>query len=166
MIKNNYISVIGLEIHIQLSTKSKAYSADENIYGANPNTKISPISLAYPGTLPSVNTKLIEYALKLGISLECDINKKNIFSRKNYFYADLPKGYQITQDKNPICKGGHLLIDLEDGSKKKINLTRIHMEEDAGKLVHEDDGDSSFVDLNRAGVPLLEIVSEADLRTP
>lgn len=165
MIKNNYISVIGLEIHIQLSTKSKAYSADENIYGANPNTKISPISLAYPGTLPSVNTKLIEYALKLGISLECDINKKNIFSRKNYFYADLPKGYQITQDKNPICKGGHLLIDLEDGSKKKINLTRIHMEEDAGKSIHDIDPYNSLIDLNRAGVPLLEIVTEPEIRS-
>ena len=102
MIKNNYISVIGLEIHIQLSTKSKAYSADENIYGANPNTKISPISLAYPGTLPSVNTKLIEYALKLGISLECDINKKNIFSRKNYFYADLPKISNNSRQKSNL----------------------------------------------------------------
>ena len=165
MIKKNYISVIGLEIHIQLNTKSKAYSSDENIYGADPNSKTSPISLAYPGTLPSINSKLIEYALRLGISLECDINKINVFSRKNYFYADLPKGYQITQDKNPICKGGGVLIDLEDGSKKKINLTRIHMEEDAGKSIHDIDPYNSLIDLNRAGVPLLEIVTEPEIRS-
>ncbi len=165
MIENNYISVIGLEIHIQLNTKSKAYSSDENIYGADPNSKTSPISLAYPGTLPSINSKLIDYALRLGISLECDINKINVFSRKNYFYADLPKGYQITQDKNPICKGGGVFIDLEDGSKKKINLTRIHMEEDAGKSIHDVDPYNSLIDLNRAGVPLLEIVTEPEIRS-
>ena len=165
MYNKNYISVIGLEIHIQLSTKSKAFSSEENVYGAVPNTKISPISLGYPGTLPNINSKLIEYAIKLGISLKCDINKKNVFSRKNYFYADLPKGYQITQDKNPICKGGHLTIEKEDGSKKIINLTRIHMEEDAGKSIHDIDPFYSLIDLNRASVPLLEIVSEPEIRS-
>lgn len=161
---NRYISVIGLEIHVQLITKSKAYSSDENIYGAIPNTKTSPISLGYPGTLPKSNKKVIDFAIKLGLSVNASIRKKNRYARKNYFYADLPKGYQITQDKTPVCNGGYIIIEGVDGKEKKIQLTRIHMEEDAGKSIHDLDPFNTLIDLNRAGVPLLEIVSEPEIR--
>lgn len=161
---DKYETVIGLEIHVQLATKSKAFCADDTRFGGAPNTHISPISLGHPGTLPKANTKQIEYAVKLGLALGSEINMVNAFDRKNYFYADLPKGYQITQDKQPICIGGTLEIETEAG-KKTIRLHHIHMEEDAGKSMHDADPSNSLIDLNRAGVPLLEIVSEPDLRS-
>ena len=134
--KKLYKPTIGLEIHAQLKTQTKAYSSEENIYGAKPNTKTSPITLGHPGTLPMINKKVIEYAIKMGIAVDANITIRNEYARKNYFYADLPKGYQITQDKTPICTGGYIEIKQEDGSSKIINLTRIHMEEDAGKSIH------------------------------
>jgi aspartyl-tRNA(Asn)/glutamyl-tRNA(Gln) amidotransferase subunit B len=161
-IYDTYKAVIGLECHIQLSTKTKMYSNDIAEYGALPNSNISVITLGHPGTLPKVNKKAIEYAVKLGLAMNCDIREENQFARKNYFYADLPKGYQITQDKTPICNGGWVNITLKDGSTKKINLTRIHMEEDAGKSLHDADPFETLIDLNRAGTPLLEIVTEPD----
>ena len=161
-IYDKYKAVIGLECHIQLSTKTKMYSNDIAEYGALPNSNISVITLGHPGTLPKVNKKAIEYAVKLGLAMNCEIREENLFARKNYFYADLPKGYQITQDKTPICNGGWVDIKLKDGSIKKINLTRIHMEEDAGKSLHDADPFETLIDLNRAGTPLLEIVTEPD----
>lgn len=155
-----YEPIIGIEIHAQLKTTSKAYCSDKNIFGATPNTKTSPISLGHPGTLPKFNKEIINHALKLGLALDCDITRWMHFDRKNYFYADLPKGYQITQDKTPICKNGKILIRLKDGQKKFIELTRIHMEEDSGKSIHDLDPFNTLIDLNRAGVPLLEIVTE------
>ena len=161
---NKYETIIGLEVHVQLSTKSKAYCSDANLFGAAPNTCTSPISLGHPGTLPKPNKKVIESAIKLGLALHCNITKINEYARKNYYYADLPKGYQITQDKTPICTGGFVEI-LNENKSQKINLTRIHMEEDAGKSIHDLDPFNSLIDLNRAGVPLLEIVSEPELRS-
>ena len=162
--KDQYEAIIGLEIHAQLLTKTKAYSGDENIYGASPNTKTSAISLGHPGTLPKSNKKVIEFATMIGIAVGSKITKVNMFSRKNYFYADLPKGYQITQDKTPICIGGKILISNKKNKKKYINLTRIHIEEDAGKSIHDLDPFNSLVDLNRAGVPLIEIVTEPEIK--
>jgi len=162
---NKYETVIGLEIHVQLNTLSKTYCSDSTKFGAAPNTNISAISLGHPGTLPVANQKVIEYAIRLGIALNCDIRERNEYARKNYFYADLPKGYQITQDKTPVCNGGFVQVTDKDGHPKKIELTRIHMEEDAGKSIHDIDPFDSLIDLNRAGVPLLEIVSEPVLRS-
>ncbi len=164
-IYDKYEAVIGLEVHAQLLTKTKAYSSDENIYGATPNTKTSVISLGHPGTLPKSNSKVIEYAVKLGIAVGSKIRERNEYARKNYFYADLPKGYQITQDKTPICNGGVISIKDAEGSKRDIHIIRIHMEEDAGKSIHDLDPFNTLVDLNRAGVPLVEIVSQPDIRT-
>ena len=163
-LNNQYETIIGLEVHIQISTKSKAYCSDGYSFGESPNSYVSPISLGHPGTLPMPNNKVIESAIKLGLALNCEITKYNEYARKNYYYPDLPKGYQITQDKTPICTGGYLEI-LNDTSSKKINLTRIHMEEDAGKSIHDLDPFNSLIDLNRAGVPLLEIVSEPEIRS-
>ena len=163
-LNNLYETIIGLEVHIQISTKSKAYCSDGYSFGESPNSYVSPISLGHPGTLPMPNNKVIESAIKLGLALNCEITKYNEYARKNYYYPDLPKGYQITQDKTPICTGGYLEI-LNDTSSKKINLTRIHMEEDAGKSIHDLDPFNSLIDLNRAGVPLLEIVSEPEIRS-
>ncbi|MDP2385031.1 MAG: Asp-tRNA(Asn)/Glu-tRNA(Gln) amidotransferase subunit GatB [Bacteroidota bacterium] len=160
-----YEAVIGLEVHIQLLTKSKMYANDINEYGALPNTNISVVNLGHPGTLPRVNKRAIEYAVKLGLAVNANITYENQFARKNYFYADLPKGYQVTQDKTPICTGGHITIKLKGQEAKDINLTRIHMEEDAGKSMHDQDPFDSLIDLNRAGVPLLEIVSEPDIKS-
>lgn len=157
---DKYEAVIGLEVHTQLLTKSKAYSTDANEYGTMPNTNISAVTLGHPGTLPVANTKTIEFAVKLGLALHCTIRPENQYARKNYFYADLPKGYQITQDKTPICTGGYVGIKLADGGTKNITLTRIHMEEDAGKSMHDQDPYDTLIDLNRAGVPLLEIVTD------
>ncbi len=157
--------VIGIEIHVQLNTKSKAYSSDATEYGASPNSQISPITLGHPGTLPMFNEGVMEAAVKLGIAVKAQIREHNEFARKNYFYADLPKGYQITQDLTPICNGGYIEIKDEEGNPKKINLTRIHMEEDSGKSSHDIDPFNTLIDLNRAGVPLLEIVSEPEFRT-
>lgn len=157
-----YEPVIGLEIHVQLNTDSKAYSSDATSYGASPNTQVSPVSLGHPGTLPVVNKGVIESAVKLGIACKSQIREVNEYARKNYFYADLPKGYQITQQDTPICNGGTVEINDIDGKPKEIRLTRIHMEEDSGKSIHDLDPFNTLVDLNRAGVPLLEIVSEPD----
>ena len=164
-LRDKYQVVIGLEVHAQLSTNTKAYCSDSTVYGSSPNTQTSPISLGHPGTLPKSNNKVIEYAVKMGIACHSEIRKWNEYARKNYFYADLPKGYQITQDTTPICNGGHIAIKKEDGSIKKIGVTRIHMEEDAGKSIHDQDPFNTLVDLNRAGVALIEIVSEPDLRS-
>lgn len=162
---DKYEAVIGLECHIQLLTKTKMYSSDVAEYGALPNTNVSVVTLGMPGTLPVVNKRAIEFAVKLGIAVNANIREENQFARKNYFYADLPKGYQITQDKTPICTGGFIMSKLKDGSDFKVNLTRIHMEEDAGKSLHDIDPFETYVDLNRAGTPLLEIVTEPDFRT-
>ena len=162
---DKYETVIGLECHIQLLTKTKMYSNDIAEYGSLPNTNVSVVTLGHPGTLPVVNSKAIEFAVKLGIAVNATIREENQFARKNYFYADLPKGYQITQDKTPICNGGFITAKLKDGSTKKINLTRIHMEEDAGKSLHDIDPFDTLIDLNRAGTPLLEIVTEPDFRS-
>lgn len=162
---DKYETIIGLEVHAQLSTKSKAYSSDSTEFGVLPNTNISPITLGHPGTLPRSNKKVVEYAVKLGLALKCNIREYNEYARKNYFYADLPKGYQITQDKTPICTGGYITIKQDDGSEKQVNLTRIHMEEDAGKSIHDIDPFDTLVDLNRAGVALVEIVSEPEIRS-
>ncbi|TNE78774.1 MAG: Asp-tRNA(Asn)/Glu-tRNA(Gln) amidotransferase subunit GatB [Bacteroidetes bacterium] len=162
---DKYEAVIGLEIHAQLLTHSKAYSSDSAEFGAAPNEHVSAISLGHPGTLPKHNKTVIDYAVKMGLACEAQIREFNYYARKNYFYADLPKGYQITQDKTPICNGGFVKIKLKDGSTKKIGLTRIHMEEDAGKSMHDQDLYDTLVDYNRAGVPLIEIVSEPDMRS-
>lgn len=164
-VREKYEVVIGLEIHAQMLTKTKAYSNDVNEYGAVPNTNVSAITLGHPGTLPMMNKKTIEYAIRLGVAFNSNIAESQYFARKNYFYPDLPKGYQITQDLTPICTGGHVFIKDEAGEEKKINLTRIHMEEDAGKSMHDMDVYDTLVDLNRAGTPLLEIVTEPDLRS-
>jgi len=163
-IYDTYEPVIGIEVHVQLSTQSKAYCGDATTYGASPNTQVSPISLGHPGTLPVFNKSVMNYAVKLGIACDCTIRERNEFARKNYFYADLPKGYQITQDTTPICTEGYVRIKDAQGKDKKINLTRIHMEEDSGKSVHDIDPFNTLVDLNRAGIPLLEIVSEPEIK--
>lgn len=156
--------VIGLEVHAQLLTKSKLFCGDSASFGAAPNTHISPITLAHPGTLPRMNKKAIEFAIKLGLALHCEIEQENYFARKNYFYPDLPKGYQISQHTTPICKNGFVKIKIND-SQRSIQLNRIHIEEDAGKSLHDVDENFTAIDLNRAGVPLLEIVSEPDLHS-
>lgn len=164
MKNDKYEAVIGLEVHAQLLTKSKLFCGDSAAFGAEPNTHISPVTLAHPGALPKMNKQAIEYALKLGIALRCDIEQHNYFARKNYFYPDLPKGYQISQHTTPICKNGLVPITV-DNVKREILLNRIHIEEDAGKSLHDIDDKFTSIDLNRAGVPLLEIVSEPDLHT-
>jgi aspartyl-tRNA(Asn)/glutamyl-tRNA(Gln) amidotransferase subunit B len=157
--------VSGLEIHVQLNTQSKIFSSDSAAFGARPNAHISAVSLALPGALPKLNREVIEKAIRIGLALNCEINQYNFFDRKNYFYADLPKGYQITQDNSPICKNGFLDLVLANGDEKRIRINRIHLEEDAGKSLHDQDPRYSYVDLNRAGVPLIEIVTEPDLRS-
>ncbi len=164
-LRARYEVVIGLEVHAQLLTQTKAYSSDLNSYGSAPNTNISAITLGHPGTLPVMNRKTIDFAIRLGLACGCHIAPQQHFARKNYFYPDLPKGYQITQDTTPICTGGQVLIRTDEGTQKAIGLTRIHMEEDAGKSIHDVDVYDTLVDLNRAGTPLLEIVSEPDLRS-
>ena len=167
-----YELVIGLEVHAQLITESKAYSSDPNAYGDHPNTNVSVITLGHPGTLPVANKKVIELAVRMGLATNCTIAPWMHYARKNYFYPDLPKGYQITQDKTPICTEGFVLIPSTEGGsegaqrhEKRIGITRIHMEEDAGKSIHDVDPFNTLVDLNRAGVPLIEIVSEPDIRS-
>jgi aspartyl-tRNA(Asn)/glutamyl-tRNA(Gln) amidotransferase subunit B len=160
-----YELVIGLEVHAQLSTSSKVFSADSAAFGAEPNHHVSAVSLGHPGTLPFINKKAVEYAVKMGLACNCTINLNNSFARKNYFYADLPKGYQISQDQAPICLNGYVPVKLADGSEKNIALHHIHMEEDAGKSMHDQHHADSLIDLNRAGVPLVEIVSEPDMRS-
>lgn len=159
-----YEPVIGLEIHLQLATQSKAFCSDDASFGGEPNTHVSAISLGHPGTLPRLNKKQVEYAVRLGLALGSRINLRNCFDRKNYFYTDLPKGYQITQDRLPVCVGGSLELQM-DGYRRTVRIHHIHMEEDAGKSIHDLSPRHSMIDLNRAGVPLLEIVSEPDLRS-
>lgn len=159
-----YIPVIGLEIHAQLLTESKMFAADSTIFGGEPNTQISVITLGHPGILPKVNKKAIEYGIRMGFACGSEISKSMIFDRKNYFYPDLPKGYQLTQDKTPVCVGGGIEITNSNGDSRIIQLNRIHLEEDAGKSMHLDSNDT-LVDLNRAGVPLIEIVTEPDIHS-
>jgi len=156
--------VIGLEIHLQLSTKTKMFSSCEWGYGKSPNTLACPLTMAYPGTLPVINKKAVEKAVMIGKALNCDINNHSEFSRKHYFYPDLPKGYQISQYDKPICGKGHLDIE-SDSNIHRINITRAHLEEDSGKLLHSDE-DISLIDYNRSGTPLLEIVTEPEFRDP
>ena len=161
---NKYETVIGLEVHAQLLTESKLFCGDAAGFSTDPNTHISPITLAHPGTLPMMNSKAIEYAIRLGLALGCEIEQHNYFARKNYFYPDLPKGYQVSQHTTPVCKNGLVKIKVA-GNERNIRLNRIHMEEDAGKSLHDVYPDFTAIDLNRAGVPLLEIVSEPDLHS-
>ena len=159
---DKYEAVIGLEVHAQLSTKSKLFCGDSIAFGAEPNTHVSPITLGHPGTLPKTNKSAIEYAIKMGLACGCEIIQTNYFARKNYFYPDLPKGYQISQHTTPICKGGRVKIKTTEG-ERSIQLNRIHVEEDAGKSIHDIDDENTCIDLNRAGTPLIEIVTEPDL---
>lgn len=158
-----YEAVIGIEIHVQLSTQTKIFCADSTKFDAADNENTSPVSVGMPGTLPVINKKAIEYSIKTGLALGCDIRRKSIFARKNYFYPDLPKGYQISQYDQPLCENGKVSFKLE-GVEKTINITRAHMEEDAGKSIHH--GDYTLINYNRSGIPLLEIVSAPDIRTP
>lgn len=161
-VNGKYEAVIGLEVHAQLATESKLFCGDSTSFGAEPNTHISPVTMGHPGTLPVTNKKAVEYTIKMGLACHCEIEKDNYFARKNYFYPDLPKGYQISQHTTPICKGGFITIKTGDG-KRNIRLNRIHLEEDAGKSIHDIDEQYSCIDLNRAGTPLIEIVTEPDL---
>ena len=158
-ITEKYEAVIGLEIHAQLATQSKLFCGDAASFGAEPNTHISPITMGHPGTLPKTNVKAVEYAIRLGIACGSRIENNNYFARKNYFYPDLPKGYQITQHTTPICVGGAIKIKGEDGDKI-VQLNRIHLEEDAGKSIHDASAQDTYIDLNRAGTPLVEMVTE------
>ncbi len=164
MSREDYEVIIGLEVHAELSTKTKIFCSCPTKFGAEPNTQTCPICMAMPGTLPVLNEKVVEYAVKAGLATNCEISRDSKNDRKNYFYPDLPKAYQISQFDKPLCENGFIEIDTEDG-KKKIGLTRIHIEEDAGKLNHDEFGGGTLVDLNRAGVPLIEIVSEPDIRS-
>ncbi|MBI4428439.1 MAG: Asp-tRNA(Asn)/Glu-tRNA(Gln) amidotransferase subunit GatB [Ignavibacteriales bacterium] len=160
-----YEPIIGLEVHCQLLTESKAFCSCSTKFGGEPNSNVCPICLGMPGVLPVLNKEVVEFTIKMGLATHCEISPKSIFARKNYFYPDLPKGYQISQYEEPICSNGFVEIEFEDGKKKKIGITRIHMEEDAGKSIHDLDIDT-LVDVNRCGVPLIEIVSEPDIRSP
>jgi len=159
-----YESVIGLEVHAQLLTESKIFCGCSTEFGQEPNQNTCPVCAGFPGVLPVLNKKVVEFAIKAGLAMHCEIARSSVLARKNYFYPDLPKGYQISQYELPICTGGYIDLEL-NGAAKRVRLTRIHMEEDAGKNIHDAHGDASLVDLNRAGVPLLEIVSEPELRT-
>jgi aspartyl-tRNA(Asn)/glutamyl-tRNA(Gln) amidotransferase subunit B len=161
---DKYEAVIGLEVHVQLATKSKLFCGDSIEFGAEPNTHVSAITLGHPGTLPKTNKKAVEYAIKMGLACNCEIERDNYFARKNYFYPDLPKGYQISQHTTPVCKGGYITITTNEGTRN-IKLNRIHLEEDAGKSIHDIDENYTCVDYNRAGTPLIEIVTEPDLHS-
>ncbi|MEP7127322.1 MAG: Asp-tRNA(Asn)/Glu-tRNA(Gln) amidotransferase subunit GatB [Chitinophagales bacterium] len=162
---NDFEAVIGLEVHAQLFTASKFFCADAISFGAAPNTHAGTFTMAHPGTLPKLNNKAIEFAVKMGLACHCSIQQVNHFARKNYFYPDLPKGYQVTQHENPICFNGYLDVEVT-GKIKRVRIHHIHLEEDAGKSMHDQDPFFSFIDLNRAGVPLIEIVTEPDISTP
>jgi aspartyl-tRNA(Asn)/glutamyl-tRNA(Gln) amidotransferase subunit B len=161
---NKYEIVIGLEVHAQLLTQTKLFCGDSAFFGGEPNTHVSPITLGHPGTLPVLNEKAIEFAIKIGLACGCEIERVNYFARKHYFYPDLPKGYQTSQHTTPICKGGFVKIKIGD-VEKNVSLNRIHLEEDAGKNIHDIDDENTCVDLNRAGVPLIEIVTEPDMHS-
>ena len=164
MINKDYEVIIGLEVHSELSTKTKIFCSCKTEFGGEPNTHCCPVCMAMPGALPVLNEKVVEYAVKAGLAMNCEIAKKSKNDRKNYFYPDLPKSYQISQYDLPLCKNGKIDIEVDE-KNKTIGITRIHIEEDAGKLNHDELGGGSLVDLNRAGVPLIEIVSEPDLRS-
>lgn len=166
MAKQDYEMVMGLEVHAELSTKTKIFCSCPTEFGGEPNAHTCPICMAMPGTLPVLNEKVVEYAVKAGLAVNCEISRDSKNDRKNYFYPDLPKAYQISQFDKPLCKAGYIEIEDDNGNPKKIGITRIHIEEDSGKLNHNEFSGGSLVDLNRAGVPLIEIVSEPDLRSP
>ncbi|MCK5196417.1 MAG: Asp-tRNA(Asn)/Glu-tRNA(Gln) amidotransferase subunit GatB, partial [Desulfobulbaceae bacterium] len=157
-------TVIGLEIHAQMKTKTKIFCGCTTVFGNPPNSNTCPVCLGMPGVLPVLNKKVVEYAMKMALATHSEISEVNQFARKNYFYPDLPKGYQISQFELPIAEHGYVDVEV-DGRERRIGLTRIHMEEDAGKLVHDETQPQSYVDLNRTGVPLIEIVSEPDIRS-
>ena len=165
MVNTDYEAVMGLEVHAELATKTKIFCSCSTKFGAEPNTQVCPICMAMPGTLPVLNEKVVEYAVKAGLATNCTISKDSKNDRKNYFYPDTPRAYQISQYDKPLCEHGYIEIEDDEGNPKKIGITRIHIEDDAGKLNHNEFGGGSLVDLNRAGVPLIEIVSEPDLRT-
>ncbi len=164
-IRSAYEAVIGLEVHCQLQTRSKVFASDAVVFGSQPNTNISVITLGHPGTLPKLNRTAVEYAIRMGLACSCEISRYNIFDRKNYFYPDLPKGYQLTQDKTPICRKGSVTVRLKDGSHRDVIMNRIHLEEDAGKSIHLAGEPDTLVDYNRAGTALIEIVTEPVIRT-
>ncbi|MBN1869648.1 MAG: Asp-tRNA(Asn)/Glu-tRNA(Gln) amidotransferase subunit GatB [Candidatus Omnitrophica bacterium] len=163
--KQKYETVIGLEVHLQLNTATKIFCGCANKFGEAPNTLTCPVCLGLPGSLPVVNAKALEYAMKVGLALNCKVNPFVKFDRKNYFYPDCPKAYQISQFDLPICSNGYLMIETEEGEAKEIRINRAHLEEDAGKLIHDDKNNCSLVDYNRTGTPLMEIVTEPDLRS-
>jgi aspartyl-tRNA(Asn)/glutamyl-tRNA(Gln) amidotransferase subunit B len=165
MTNNKYEAVIGLEVHAQLRTETKAFCGCTTKFGNAPNSNVCPVCLGMPGVLPVLNKKVVDFTIRMGLATHCSIASKSVFARKNYFYPDLPKGYQISQYEEPICQHGYVDIEMEDGASKRIGIIRIHMEEDAGKSIHDLDVDT-LVDVNRCGVPLIEIVSEPDIRTP
>ena len=165
MSRDDYEIVIGLEVHCELSTKTKIFCSCSTEFGGEPNTHCCPVCMAMPGTLPVLNEKVVEYAVKAGLATNCSIEKNSKNDRKNYFYPDNPKSYQISQFDKPLCYDGHVTIETEDGEEKVIRIERIHIEEDAGKLNHDEYGRGTFVDLNRAGVPLIEVVSKPDMRS-
>jgi len=161
----DWVTVIGLEVHAQLSTETKIFCECKTKFGAPPNSQVCPVCLGMPGVLPVLNQQCVDYAIKVGLAMNCNIASKSRFARKNYFYPDLPKGYQISQFEEPICEGGKIIIETDEGMKT-IGITRIHLEEDAGKSLHDKSETDTKVDLNRCGVPLIEIVSEPDIRSP
>ncbi len=164
-VQQKYETVIGLEVHLQLKTETKIFCGCANVFGQEPNAQVCPVCLGLPGTLPVLNKKALAYAMKAALALNCQINSFIKFDRKNYYYPDLPKGYQISQYDNPIASHGYLEIPVEDGRVKRITIKRAHLEEDAGKLIHDEETNSSLVDYNRTGTPLMEIVTEPDLRS-
>uniref|UniRef100_A0A7V3E675 Aspartyl/glutamyl-tRNA(Asn/Gln) amidotransferase subunit B n=1 Tax=Ignavibacterium album TaxID=591197 RepID=A0A7V3E675_9BACT len=162
---SKYEAVIGLEVHAQLLTETKAFCGCSTRFGNAPNSNVCPVCLGHPGVLPVLNKKVVEFTVLMGLATNCTINKHSVFARKNYFYPDLPKGYQISQYEEPICENGYLTVKLSDGTNKKIRIKRIHMEEDAGKSIH-DQSEYTLIDVNRCGVPLIEIVTEPDINSP
>ena len=164
MPREDYEVVMGLEVHAELATKTKIFCSCPNEFGGDPNKHTCPVCMGMPGALPVLNEKVVEYAVKAGLATNCEISRDSKSDRKNYFYPDTPKAYQISQYDKPLCEKGYVEIETEEGIKK-IRLNRIHIEDDAGKLNHDPFGNGSLVDLNRAGVPLIEIVSEPDLRS-